>query len=308
MIFSRSQPPAGRFAPSPTGSLHLGSLIAALGSYLLARKAGLRWLLRIDDLDKPRVVEGAADEIMERLEELGFEWDAAPIWQSQRNERYTEVLQELKKKGLTYPCSCSRREILASAPHAGEEGPVYPGTCRNGPVGKRSQLAWRLRVGECPIHFNDGFYGRQQQNLQTEVGDFVLFRADGLFAYQLATVIDDIDSGVTQVVRGADLLGSTARQIYFYQCLGQRAPGYLHLPLLLGDDGEKISKRQGEVVVVRSDNTGDMMRLALRFLGQQLPAELAAASASQMLRWSLEYFDADLIQPVDCYLTSLHQN
>lgn len=296
---------AGRFAPSPTGPLHLGSLVAALGSFLLARHAGQRWLLRIDDLDRPRVVVGAADSMLVLLEELGFAWDADPLWQSQRDVRYREVLEGLKEKGLVYPCSCSRREVLASAPHAGEEGPVYPGTCRKQPVGSRAQLAWRLRVEDRDISFTDGLYGHQGQNLLREVGDFVLFRADGLFAYQLATVVDDLDTGVTQVVRGADLLGSSARQIYLYQCLGHPAPSYLHLPLLLGDDGEKISKRHGRLGVVHSGNADEMMLLALRFLGMTPPAEMAAAPARQLLAWALECFEPRRLKAQDRALTEL---
>ncbi len=300
-----SQKAAGRFAPSPTGPLHLGSLIAALGSYLLARQSGLRWLLRIDDLDRPRVVAGAASEILQRLEDLGFEWDEDPVWQSRRYARYAEVLQQLKKQKLVYPCSCSRREILASAPHAGEEGPVYPGTCRNGPAGQRQQLAWRLRTHSRPICFHDRFYADQQQVLEAEVGDFVLFRADGLFAYQLATVVDDMDTGVTQVVRGADLLGSTARQIYLYHCLQQPIPSYLHLPLLLGGDGEKISKRQGDTGIVSRENAPEMMWLALVFLGQCLPPELLGAPAPDLLHWALESFQPELIRPCNRPLAAL---
>ncbi len=303
-----AQSSAGRFAPSPTGPLHLGSLIAALGGYLIARKTGRRWLLRVDDLDRPRVVAGAATGIIRLLEELGFEWDAAPVWQSQRSERYAEVLQQLKNQGLVYPCSCSRKEILASAPHVGEEGPIYPGTCRKGPVGTRGQLAWRLQVDQLLISFCDGLNGPWQQNLQEEVGDFVLFRSDGLFAYQLATVVDDLDSGVDQVVRGSDLLSSTARQIYLYRCLNQPCPEYLHLPLLLGADGKKISKRHSEVGIVRSENSSAMMHLALTFLGQRLPPELVGVPAAQMLCWALGSFDADLLTPNDWHLAALQEH
>lgn len=299
------QLPAGRFAPSPTGPLHLGSLIAAVGSYLLARKTGRRWLLRVDDLDRTRVVKGAADGIIRLLENLGFEWDGTPLWQSERDERYAEVLQQLKSKDLVYPCSCTRKEVLASAPHAGEEGPIYPGTCRMGPVGKREQLAWRLRVDREVIHFFDHLNGHHQQNLQDEVGDFVLFRSDGLFAYQLATVVDDLDSGVDQVVRGSDLLGSTARQIYLYRCLNRETPEYLHLPLILGSDGEKISKRHSDVGIVHAANGRDMMRLALVFLNQELPSELCGASAAQMLSWALESFEVSLLQNENKYLAGL---
>lgn len=297
--------PAGRFAPSPTGPLHLGSLVAALGSFLLARRNGLRWLLRIDDLDRPRVVAGAEAEILGLLEALGFEWDEEPIRQSCRGARYAEVFDRLRAQGLVYPCSCSRREILASAPHRGEEGPVYPGTCRKGASGSREQLAWRLKVGEHPVRFHDGLHGERQQNLQLEVGDFVLFRADGIFAYQLATVVDDLDSGVGQVVRGADLLASTARQVYLYHCLQQTPPDYLHLPLLLGDDGEKISKRHGVYGRVTRDNGARMLRLALRFLGQPLPDELSGAAAPEVLGWALEHFDATRLRPQNLRLDVL---
>ncbi len=305
---SSVKPSAGRFAPSPTGPLHLGSLIAALGSYLVARKSGRRWLLRVDDLDRPRVVEGAAAGILRLLEELGFEWDGTPLWQSERDDRYAEILQQLKNKGLVYPCSCTRREILGSAPHLGEEGPVYPGTCRQGPAGQRQELAWRLQVDQHPISFCDGLFGDHQQNLQQEVGDFVLFRSDGLFAYQLATVVDDLDSGVDQVVRGADLLSSTARQIYLYRCLDSEPPEYLHLPLVLGLDGKKISKRHGELGVVRSDNGSEMMRFALNFLNQPLPAELNGSPATQMLDWALEFFDESLLERAQKSLPELQEN
>ncbi|MCF6179038.1 MAG: tRNA glutamyl-Q(34) synthetase GluQRS [Geopsychrobacter sp.] len=304
-MLSDSQFPAGRFAPSPTGPFHLGSLIAALGSYLLARTTSRRWLLRIDDLDRPRVVKGAADGIMSLLEELGFQWDKTPLWQSQRTQRYVEVLQCLKEKGLVYPCSCSRKEVLASAPHRGEEGPIYPGTCREGLVSQRSQSAWRLRVDGAAISFLDGLRGAQSQDVQHEVGDFVLFRADGLFAYQLATVIDDFDSGVDQVVRGGDLLTSTARQIFLYHCLQSAPPQYLHLPLVLGADGEKLSKRHGNSGMVRRENSTEMMALALRFLGQSLPLGLRGAPAAEQLSWALKAFDPSLLRAEDMALSAL---
>ncbi|MEJ2199468.1 MAG: tRNA glutamyl-Q(34) synthetase GluQRS [Desulfuromonadaceae bacterium] len=214
-----SLPPIGRFAPSPTGPLHFGSLLAAVGSYCLARQAGGLWLLRMEDLDQPRVVPGAAEKIMRTLEDLQLFWDREVVWQSRRTERYTEMLERLRARNLVFPCACSRREILASAPHPGEEGPVYPGTCRPGlPAGRRPR-AWRLRVPELRIELADGVFGAVSQCLADEIGDFVLRRADGLFAYQLAVVVDDADSGVTQVVRGQDLLASTPRQIYLQQCL-----------------------------------------------------------------------------------------
>jgi len=211
----------GRFAPSPTGPLHFGSLVAALGSYLLAKQAGGRWLLRVEDLDPPRVVPGSADGIMFLLERLGFEWDGAVLYQSQRFDRYREVLAELRQRQLVFPCSCSRKELIASAPHSGEDGPIYPGTCRQGAVGDRPQRAIRLLVPEEEIFCRDMVFGELRQNLRRELGDFVLQRADGLYAYQLAVVVDDIDTGVNQVVRGADLLTS---RVQLHRALGGTWP------------------------------------------------------------------------------------
>src|SRR5512139_3307270 len=188
----------GRFAPSPTGPLHFGSLVAAVASYCLARRGGGRWLLRMDDLDTPRVVPGAADGILRTLEALGFAWDGPVLWQSQRHEAYLAALEQLTARGLVYACACSRREILASAPHPGEEGPVYPETCRSGVSPGRTPRALRLLVPDRSIVFTDGIFGRQEQSLGREVGDFVLRRADGLYAYQLATVVDDAACGVNQ--------------------------------------------------------------------------------------------------------------
>ncbi len=275
----------GRFAPSPTGPLHFGSLVAAVGSFCLARHAGGRWLLRIDDLDGPRVVPGAAEEILRTLEALGLEWDGDIVWQSRRSDRYRSALDQLRQRNLVFPCACSRKEILASAPHAGEEGPVYPGLCRAGLPPGRQPRAQRLRVAPQTICFNDGVFGLVTQNLQT-VGDFVLHRADGLFAYQLATVVDDADCGVNQVVRGEDLLASTPRQIYLHACLGTHVPHYIHLPLARTPDGEKISKRHGSSAA----SAADLWR-AISFLGQPIPRELAVAPAREVLAWGIRHFD-----------------
>lgn len=282
--------PVGRFAPSPTGPLHFGTLLAALGSYLAARRAQGRWLLRIEDLDPPRVVPGAAAELIGLLERLGFEWDGEIVYQSRRTKRYREVLAQLCAEGVVFDCSCSRREILLSAPHPGEEGPVYPGTCRQGPVGQRPERAQRLRVVDTEIRYHDAVFGRQRQHLPQAVGDFVLRRADGLFAYQLAVVVDDIDAGVTQVVRGADLLSSTPRQIYLYNCLRQAPPVYAHLPLVLGGDGGKLSKRHGRVGLVDANNGARAIYAALDFLGQRVPADLSGAPARELLDWGVANF------------------
>ena len=289
------QPVAGRFAPSPTGPLHFGTLLAALGSYLLAKCADGHWFIRIEDLDPPRVVPGSADAMLLLLEQLGFEWDGKVVYQSQRYERYQEILRSLREQGMTFDCNCSRREILASAPHSGEEGPVYPGTCRNGISGGRQERAVRLRVTDEVICFNDGIRGRHCQNLEKEIGDFVLHRSDGLFAYQLAVVVDDIDSGVTQVVRGADLLSSTPRQIYLYHCLGGTVPDYFHLPLAYDESGRKISKRYGDFGLVTPDNGGEMVWRALDFLGQRPPQDLISALPFELLRWGRDNFSPEEI-------------
>ena len=281
----------GRFAPSPTGPLHIGSLVAAVGSYCLARRSGGRWLVRMEDLDAPRVVPGAAEQILRTLEALGLEWDGAVVWQSRRTDRYETEMQRLREKGLVFDCACSRREVLASAPHSGEEGPVYPGTCRPGIPRGRKPRALRLRVPEEMFCFSDGVFGRVEQHLASSVGDFVLRRADGLFAYQLAVVVDDADSGVNQVVRGADLLGSTPRQIFLHCVLGTPVPAYIHLPLVLANDGEKLSKRHGSVSVEAAGQAGRLLWRVLAFLGQDPPASLRDAPAREVLSWGASSFD-----------------
>jgi glutamyl-Q tRNA(Asp) synthetase len=288
----------GRFAPSPTGPLHFGSLVAAVGSYCLARRAGGRWLLRMDDLDRPRVVPGAADDILRTLEGLGFAWDGPVIWQSGRAEAYGAALERLRLQGQLYDCACSRREILASAPHPGEEGPVYPGTCQDGLPAGRAPRAVRIRVPDRVIAFSDGVFGRQAQNLAREVGDFVLRRADGMYAYQLAVVVDDAASGVNQVVRGADLLGSTPRQIFLLESLGLPVPAYLHLPLVLNADGSKLSKRHGDDDLPLAWSGGGLLCKALRWLGQPVPAALAQAPPAEVLAWGAEAFDVGNIPAI----------
>jgi len=288
----------GRFAPSPTGPLHFGSLIAAVGSYCLARHAGGRWLLRMDDLDRPRVVVGAANEILATLEALGFCWDGEVVWQSRRQEAYRAALDQLRDQGLLYECACSRREILASAPHPGEEGPVYPGICRSGLPAGRLPRATRIRVPDRSIVFHDGVFGWQQQNLAGAVGDFVLRRADGMFAYQLAVVVDDAACGVNQVIRGADLLGSTPRQIFLMESLGLPIPAYLHLPLALNPDGSKISKRQGTADNPMIGGGGEAVCKALQWLGQPVPKELRTAPPKELLFWGINAFAASRIPAI----------
>lgn len=294
-----TQRPVGRFAPSPTGPLHIGSLVAAVGSYCLARQDDGLWLVRMEDLDTPRVVPGADGEILRTLEGLGFEWDGEVVYQSRRTQAYEEAAHQLRRKGLLFDCGCSRREILASAPHPGEEGPVYPGTCREGLPAGRLPRSLRIRVPDARVCFSDGVFGDREQHLKTAVGDFVVRRADGLFAYQLAVVIDDIAAGVNQVVRGADLLSSTPRQIFLYACLGFRAPRYVHLPLVVAEDGEKVSKRHGSVSDLPFADGGTLLWRVMRFLGQEIPAEMSRACAPEVLRWGIENFHLDAVPDRD---------
>jgi glutamyl-Q tRNA(Asp) synthetase len=281
------QPYIGRFAPSPTGPLHFGSLIAALGSYLDAHTHRGRWLLRMEDVDEPRCSQAHADEILRVLDAYGFEWDGEVIYQSRRKALYQAALERLADAGLAYPCACSRREIADSS-IAGIEGPVYPGTCRDGLAG-RAPRAWRVKVDSQPVCFEDRLQGKHCQNLETDIGDFVIRRADGLFAYQLAVVADDHEQGVTHVVRGADLLASTPRQIHLQRLLGYAMPAYLHLPVAVNAAGQKLSK-QTLAAPLEANQTGPVLVAALRFLGLQPESALAHAKGAEILAWASEVF------------------
>jgi glutamyl-Q tRNA(Asp) synthetase len=261
----------GRFAPSPTGPLHFGSLVAALASWLDARAAGGRWLVRMEDLDTPRVQPGADALILGALQALGLEWDGPVAYQSQRRPLYEAAL--LRLQGHVYACGCSRREIADSALALAADGAqVYPATCRAGLPPGRSARAVRVRTDGEPIVFHDRLQGRQSQALEREVGDFVLRRADGQFAYQLAVVVDDAEQQVSDVVRGADLLDSTPRQIWLQRLLGYPTPRYLHVPVAVDHNGDKLSKHSG----ARAFGAQDLRR-ALRFLGQPPSDSLAEA-------------------------------
>lgn len=279
----------GRFAPSPTGPLHFGSLVAAVGSFLEARVRGGEWLLRIEDVDEPRCSRGVADAMLATLEAFGFAWDGVVMWQSARKPRYAELLEQLKRDGLAYPCACTRRELADSA-LAPDGAHVYPGICRNGlPPGKAAR-AWRLRVDDARIAFDDAIQGRVAQQLARDVGDFVLLRADGYFAYQLAVVADDADQGITHVVRGADLLDSTPRQIHLQRCLGLPTPEYAHLPVVLNAEGEKLSK-QTLAAPIDAVSPAPTLHAALEFLGQSPPAALRTAEVGELWRWALDHWD-----------------
>jgi len=276
----------GRFAPSPTGPLHFGSLVAALASWLDARAAGGRWLLRMEDLDAPRAQAGAADAILRQLEALGLTWDGSVMVQSARQARYREALEALTRAGLSYACGCSRREIADSS--LGIDGAhIYPGTCRDGlPPGKVARTT-RVRTSAEPIRFVDRVLGTCLQSVAAEVGDFVVLRADGLFAYQLAVVVDDADQGITDVVRGADLLDSTARQILLQRHLGFATPRYAHVPVAVNAAGEKLSKQTGAVPIDARQGAAAIAR-ALLFLGHPPPVDLPAAD---LLPWGVAHWD-----------------
>ncbi|WP_373316913.1 tRNA glutamyl-Q(34) synthetase GluQRS [Chitinolyticbacter albus] len=278
----------GRFAPSPTGDLHLGSLLAAVASYLEARVRGGQWLVRIEDLDPPRMVQGAEGRILAQLEAYGFEWDGAVLRQSERLDRYEAALQHLIASGQVYPCACTRKEVAAIA-RAGIDGPVYPGTCRGGIAAGRDPRAWRLRVADVVQGFEDGVQGWCEQRLASEVGDFVVKRADGLFAYQLAVVVDDAEQGVTDIVRGADLLDSAPRQRYLQHCLGYRETAYVHVPVLVNARGEKLSK-QTLAPSLRAKEAVSSLYLALRLLGQRPPDDLLRADVKECWRWACAHW------------------
>ncbi len=273
----------GRFAPSPSGDLHYGSLVSAVGSYLEAKSAGGSWLLRIEDIDPPREVSGSARRIISDLGRLGLEPDGPVLYQSSRLEAYQHAVDRLLGKGLAYPCACSRKDLPASG--------IYPGTCRNGiPEGKNPRSI-RFRVDTGSVQFTDKLQGLISDSPAGISGDFIIRRADGLFAYQLAVVVDDDFQAVTQVVRGADLLDSTTRQICLQEALGFESPDYMHLPVALAADGKKLSKRL-EADPVKHQDPGFAVERALRFLGQKPPTGLAL---DILWKWALEHWNSDLI-------------
>jgi glutamyl-Q tRNA(Asp) synthetase len=261
----------GRFAPSPTGPLHFGS-----------------WLLRIEDIDPRRQQEGAIDEILTGLDRYGFEWDGPVAFQSDNADRHRRVISDLRAAGLAYPCSCSRRELATA--RQGPLGSIYPGTCRTGSRGR--DYAVRVRTDDAPIEFIDRLQGDRRQRLESESGDFVILRRDGLIAYHLAVVVDDFDQGVTEVVRGIDLLDSTPRQIYLQRLLGYREPGYLHIPIAANAAGQKLSKLTGAPPISLSQISQTLV-LALEALGQRPPPELAANSPHTIWSWSIKHWQPE---------------
>jgi glutamyl-Q tRNA(Asp) synthetase len=334
----------GRFAPSPTGPLHFGSLVAAVGSYLDAKYHHGTWLVRMEDLDSPRCILGAAEDILRTLAAFGLQSDEPVLYQSQRTATYEEALRQLQTSGVVYPCCCTRKEIADSALH-GIEGLVYPGTCRDGVPEGREGKSWRVRTNnhyrhsraggnpaiqnafylnppdshlrgitsDLParglsqmassstndetqsitgeIKFDDVLQGHVTQNIEKEIGDFVVKRVNGLFSYQLAVVVDDAFQGITHVVRGADLLASTARQIHLQHMLGLPTPVYMHLPVAVNESGEKLSK-QTLAAPVNISRAAATLISVINFLQLQPPAELAECDVRTVLDWAIRNWDA----------------
>lgn len=286
----------GRFAPSPTGPLHFGSLVAAVGSFLEARSRGGEWLVRMEDLDLPRTVPGAADDILRTLDAFGLRWDGEVMVQSARNEAYRAALTDLEKLGAVYPCACTRKEIADSA-ISGIDGPVYPGICRAGVPEGRAPRAMRVHTDSTPVGFDDALQGRISQILATEVGDFVVRRADGLFAYQLAVVVDDAEQAITHVVRGADLLDSTPRQVYLQKLLGLPTPAYLHLPVAVNALGEKLSKQTLAPAVSRANPVAQLCEVLI-FLNQESPWDLKDAGLDIFWTWAIAHWRTERLPAV----------
>ena len=283
----------GRFAPSPTGPLHFGSLVAAVASFLEARCRGGRWLLRMEDLDRPRCNAEAAMAILRALDVYGFEYDGPVVWQAQREDAYAAALEQLQAQSMVYACACSRRELADS--RLGPDGAaVYPGTCRAGLPAGRSARAWRVSVTDEEMSFDDAIQGCAQCNPAADFGDFVVKRADGLFAYQLAVVVDDAEAGVTDIVRGADLFHSTFRQIILQRLLEVPTPRYAHVPVVTNAAGEKLSK-QTLAQALALDHPVPVLWQALDFLGQAPPAGLQSASLPELWSWARAHWQLEQV-------------
>lgn len=279
----------GRFAPSPTGPLHFGSLFTALAGYLEARSRGGQWHLRIEDLDTPRCAPGAADAILRTLDRFGLHWDGDVVYQSRRREIYEAAIAKLRRDGWLYPCRCSRKDLEPA-------GPVYPGHCRRKSVDPSRPHALRIRVDSTPIVFHDRLQGRQVWRLTEQCGDFVVRRRDGIHAYQLAVVIDDAELGITEVLRGSDLLDSTARQIHLQRRLDLSTPAYCHIPVLVDRSGHKLSKQTGAPAVDGHD-PGPVLFALLQRLRQNPPAELRQAPAGIILDWAVGHWRLERLPP-----------
>jgi glutamyl-Q tRNA(Asp) synthetase len=278
-------PVTGRFAPSPTGPLHFGSVVAAVASYMQAKSQHSKWLVRMDDIDTPRNQSGADTSILKSLEILGLYWDDKVLFQSHRQKAYQETLNLLSEKKLLYRCTCSRKQL---------KGNAYPGTCRNKERSADQQHALRVISNQIPIGINDEIQGNYQQNLETEIGDFIVHRADGLVAYHIATVIDDAYQGITEIVRGADLLDSTPRQIYLQKILHYPTPTYAHLPVAVDNQGYKLSKQYHARPIDDAEPVTTLIS-ALDFLGQQPDKVLAQTSVEEIIQWGIKHWSLEKI-------------
>ena len=279
----------GRFAPSPTGPVHFGTLIAAVGSYLQAKANNGKWLIRMEDVDTTRKVEGSDKEILDTLEAFGFEWDGEIIYQSEQTRHYEKALEQLIDQSLVFPCLCSRKQLTTI------DSDIYPGTCRDRKLPEDNEHALRLLAKNITIEFDDIVMGKQSQSMAQQCGDFVIKRRDGLFAYQLAVVVDDALQNITEIVRGSDLLDSTPRQVYIQQLLGYPTPAYCHLPLAVDSDGNKISKSEG-ATKVDIKNREKLICSVLVFLGQNPPADLSSCNINDIWKWAEEHWDMSHIQ------------
>ena len=284
----------GRFAPSPSGPLHFGSLLASVASYAQARVNNGRWLVRIEDIDPPRQTAGADQLIISTLAAFGFEWDDSVSYQSTSLQRHEERVARLMQSGDAYECSCSRRDLTDVA--RGPLGVIYPGTCRTGC--SATDVSIRARTDDVPVTFVDGLQGRQSQRLESETGDFVIKRRDGLIAYHLAVVSDDFDQGITEIVRGIDLIDSTPRQIHLQRQLGMLTPDYLHIPVAVNNIGQKLSKLTG-ATAISVENPTPVLFAAFQALGQKPPALLAQQSVASIWQWALANWDVGPLRALE---------
>jgi glutamyl-Q tRNA(Asp) synthetase len=290
---SKSKSYRGRFAPSPTGPLHFGSLVAAMGSYLQAKYHNGEWLLRIDDIDPPREQKGAKNNILTTLEDFGFEWDSDVLYQNSKLNRYQEAVNDLLKQQRAYPCSCSKKSLIKQTGQT-EGEIVYPGFCRNKKLEESPQHSIRLRCDNELIYFDDAIQGKQAINLENIKGDFVIQRRDRHFSYQLASGIDDAEQGITEVVRGADLLNCTPCQLHVQRMLNLPSPQYCHLPIALNEAGQKLSK-QSHAKPITSKNSVLLLYEALKFLGQKPPIDIMKGSQQELWLWAKAHWQLNSI-------------
>ena len=286
--------PTGRFAPTPSGALHYGSLIAALASYADIRSQQGRWLLRIEDVDTPRVVKGASDRILKDLEAFGFDWDGELLWQSDQFDHYRDALAQLLQQGDAFACDCSRRSLRELGVASGPLGQIYPGICRNRDLDSNGRSIRLSTADVGRVQFRDRVFDEFSLDLEREVGDFVLRRNDGIYAYHLAVVVDDALQGVDQIVRGSDLLENTCLHLHLQQRLGFSSPSYLHLPLVNNIDGVKLSKQTGATPLDHA-RASRLLVAALRHLGQNPPTDLDAEQPPTILEWSVQHWNPEQI-------------